>query len=460
MSRLLPQTALVLGLCAATAAVGALAFASDPMLGLAALGAPVALVVLVSPQIGVALLLFALPLEELAALSPGGVFTLHKLLGLAVVGAWGVQALVRRQPIRLPREAVWPALFVGWSAASALWATDPATTNHMTITFVQLLLLYVMLVNTLDTPRAFRRALYAHVAGAVALCGLGLYLAGQGIMQAGRAAIVVNHELLLEPNAFAAALLVPLAICLGGASDRSRRGLEMTALVAAGGLFFATIFLTMSRGSLVAATVMVFLVGALRRRLVIPLAAAALAIPALVLVGPTLWERLAEGATLADRGAGRLDIWRVGWTIIREHPLLGVGLGGFPLVYFDYLSQATGISWRHAAGVAESMQRFPHNSYVGTTAELGVVGLVLLALTLGTHLVAAARAWRLLERHRHPAAGLVLIVLVALVALIVLGGSIDTGHRKYLWLVLALSALPAMRLGGARGVAQPFRRAA
>jgi len=455
-----PPALAVLVACGLGTAVAALAFATDPLLGLAALAAPVALVVAASPAIGAALLLFALPLEELGALTPGGMLTLHKLLGMAVIGAWAVQALVRRQRIRLPSQAVWPALFVGWAAVSTLWAVDTATATRTTITFVQLLFLYVMLVNTLDTPAAIRRALLAHVAGALVLCGLGFWLAGQGLMQAGRAAIVVNHELLLEPNAFAAALLLPLAICVGLGGDRTRPALERAALTVAGGVFVTTILLTMSRGALVAGVVMILVVAALRGRLLLPLAAGLLAIPGILIVGPELWQRLAEGATLADRGAGRLDIWRVGWEIIREHPLFGVGIGGFPLVYFDYLSQATGISWRHVAGVAESMERFPHNAYVGATAELGVVGLVLLVATLGAHLGAAFRSWRRLAAQHRATACIALTGFAALLALTVLGGSIDTAHRKYVWLGLALSVLPAMRLGGGMAVAQPFRRAA
>src|SRR5947208_213334 len=85
----------------------------------------------------------------------------------------------------------------------------------------------------------------------IGLAALGLYLAGHGLRQAGRAAIVVNHELLLEPNAFAAALLLPLAVCLG-AIDRTRPAAEVAALVLAGALFVTTIVLTLSRGALLA----------------------------------------------------------------------------------------------------------------------------------------------------------------------------------------------------------------
>jgi hypothetical protein len=43
----------------------------------------------------------------------------------------------------------------------------------------------------------------------------------------------------------------------------------------------------------------------------------------------------------------------------------------------------------------------------------------------------------------------------------VLGAGFDTGHRKFLWLVLALAALPGMRIGRAAETPEPsYRRAA
>src|SRR5205814_3948343 len=138
------------------------------------------------------------------------------------------------------------------------------------------------------------------------------------------------------------------------------------------------LLLTLSRGAVVGLAAMALVVSVARGHLLLPVFAVLLAVPGLLIVPPEFWQRWSEGSTLADRGAGRLDIWHVGWVVIREHPLLGVGLGGFPLVYYEFLSQATGISWKHAESVAQVMFKFPHNIYVGAAAELGVVGLGLL----------------------------------------------------------------------------------
>jgi putative inorganic carbon (HCO3(-)) transporter len=450
----------VVGAGAAVLAAGALGFVVDPRLGLVALGAPAALIVVTAPAAGVALLLFALPLEELAALAPGGFLTLHKLLGMAVVAGWLLHALLQRQPIRVPSIALVPGAFVLWAAVSALWAVDPAMATHMTLTYVQLVALYLLVVNVLDTPAALRRALHAHVAGAVVLCIFGLYLTGQGILQGGRTAIVVDHELLMEPNGFAAALLVPIAICLAGALDRTRPTWERVAVTLAGTLCVTTVVLTMSRGALLALGAMVIVASVARGQIALLVGAVLLAVPGALLAGPEFWQRLAEGATLADRGAGRLDILHVGSVIVREHPLIGVGLGGFPLVYYEYLAQAAGISWQHALAVAHTLEKAPHNIYLGVTAELGIVGLGLLVAAVAVHLRAALRAWRRLEAAHHPAAALVLAGAMALLAMAVQGAFFDVEHRKSFWLALGLAAIAARRPTAALPAAVPLRSAA
>jgi O-antigen ligase len=440
-------------------AAGGLAFLLSPRLGALALAVPVGLIVWTSPALGAAFLLFLLPLEELAALTPDGVLTLHKLLGVAVFGAWAVRALVRHEEVRLPPGLLPLGLLVAWGATSVLWAVDPRIALQTTTTAVQLLAFYVLVANVLDTPATLRRALGAHVAGGVVLSLAALWLMHEGILQRGRAAIVVDQQLLVQPNALAAVLILPVTITLVGALDRGRAGFERIALAAAGVLCLTAVMLTMSRGALFALAAVIAVVSAARGAWLLVLGLA-LALPGAWLAGPELAQRLAEGATFADRGAGRLDIWQVGWVVIRDNPLVGVGLGCFPLVYYDYLSQATGISWAHVMGVLHTLQKASHNAYLGTTAELGVIGLALFVWALGAHLRDAFVAWRALDRRRHPAADVMLVGVAALVACVVLAFASDIENRKFLWLAFGMAAVG--RLHVARAVRAPasLRRAA
>ena len=60
----------------------------------------------------------------------------------------------------------------------------------------------------------------------------------------------------------------------------------------------------------------------------------------------------------------RLDFYRASLAIIQEHPLIGVGTGGFPRAY----AQQT-------RGTDAFQTRNPHNEYLNIGVQLGVVGL-------------------------------------------------------------------------------------
>jgi O-antigen ligase len=440
----------VLGGGLAAVAIGGAAFSLDARLGLLVLALPVGVLMLSSPLVGTTLLLFAMPLEELSAIVPG--LPLNRLLGVVVVGMWLLYALVRRRRIRVPGIAL-PAMgFILWGGASALWAVDLATALRQTGTLLLLFGLYVLVVNVLDTPWAVRRALWAHVAGATTLALFGLYLTSEGVLQGGRTALVVDARLLMEPNFLAAALLLPIAFCLTASIDRGRPNFERVLLLLAAIVCITAILLTMSRGAIVAVVIVAIAVAVARRHFLLPVLGLLLALPGLLMVGPEFWDRWTNALTLADRGAGRLDIWQVGWLVVRSRPFVGVGLGSFPAVYYGYLAEAAGVSPQHAEHIAHVLTMGPHNIYLSAAAELGVVGLVLMVATLLVHLFVAFRTWWRLEAVRHPTAGLALGVAAAVLALSVQGASLDIALRKYFWTALGLAALGARR--------QPVARAA
>lgn len=74
----------------------------------------------------------------------------------------------------------------------------------------------------------------------------------------------------------------------------------------------------------------------------------------------------------------RLIVWEDTLGMIRDHPLLGVGLGGFRVAFPHYQSFATDLVWDHA-----------HNDYVEALAETGVLGGVLILAALMVFFTAA-----------------------------------------------------------------------
>jgi hypothetical protein len=135
-------------------------------------------------------------------------------------------------------------------------------------------------------------------------------------------------------------LLPPLALALGlgllAPLGRWRRALFLGAGAAAG----AASILSLARiawGSL--AAMCGVLLGAGRRRLGVAAAAVALA-GAVALVAPGVRLRVENGANVKIN-ADRLLIWRVCGAVVRDHPLVGIGPGNFPVVsqrYFDRIA--------------------------------------------------------------------------------------------------------------------------
>ncbi len=70
----------------------------------------------------------------------------------------------------------------------------------------------------------------------------------------------------------------------------------------------------------------------------------------------------------------RFDYYTNTLAIIREHPLLGVGTGGFGAAYDERIKDT-----------AMARSNNPHNQYLLTTAQFGVVGLIMLLILYAAH---------------------------------------------------------------------------
>ena len=86
-----------------------------------------------------------------------------------------------------------------------------------------------------------------------------------------------------------------------------------------------------------------------------------------------------------ERNAGRVRVWDwwVGYEMFRDHPLTGIGLGGYKISFVpykaDFLATPQGAAYEFP--IARAAQA--HNEYVQVAAELGVVGLLVLAAGIG-----------------------------------------------------------------------------
>src|SRR5438046_6817160 len=149
---------------------------------------------------------------------------------------------------------------------------------------------------------------------------------------------------------------------------------------------------------------------------------------------------------LDELSIGRADQLRTFYTVFAEHPLVGVGPGGF----------AAWVPRVVPGGKAQEM----HNSYLGVLGETGAIGgLIMLALLAD----AMARTLRFLlwaVRARDPDALMAARALLVSYASILMYGMLNYGLRqRHFWFVIALTvALPHVYMRWRAGARVAERR--
>ena len=94
-----------------------------------------------------------------------------------------------------------------------------------------------------------------------------------------------------------------------------------------------------------------------------------------------------------ERNAGRVRAWNwwVGYEMWKDHPVTGIGLGGYKIFFVPYKAEflATPRGAAYDFPIARAAQA--HNEYVQVAAELGLVGLLVLAAGIGLAVYVLAR---------------------------------------------------------------------
>jgi len=328
----------------------------------------------------------------------------------------GLGELLRPLADVLPGDAAAARDGIGWGTLSL----DPGATVDSLLLALGYAALFVFVVNFVDSRERVLRLVQGIVAigGAVALLGLVQDLAGAeriyGLMSLrfGGAPYgpFVNH------NHFAGMMemTIPLTLGLllrrlfrpvlprrrGAAGEPSGPGSAARRLLEGGGeakgeragqallltlvlvVMLAALFRSLSRGGLMAlvvagAAVLLLLAigGRLSRWEVAAMVlVATLAIGAFLVVGPEealAHFRQAEDLQNEPSLVGRARVWQATLAIVPQFPLVGAGLGTFPLAFLQHYPPGTEMYWLQA-----------HNDYVQLLAEVGGAGSLVAAVAL------------------------------------------------------------------------------
>ncbi len=330
----------------------------------------------------------------------GLTLTLLEASSAVAVGTWLVTLLLKRdQRLAAGTQALLIVLFMAETAFAFLIGV---TNGYTTATFhdygkflLALLLVFVVwnVAAKLDDARRLATVLLLG-GGAAAFIGLALYAGGASLttrvlvrlipygypssrivryIEDNPAKSMRLTSTSVDPNSFGGLLAVMVVLACALLIARHQSVARWVTLPAFGLCGLATL-LTYSRGAWVGIAAGLAVLALLRYRwLILPGVAAAIPV-AFLGFGANFVHRMWLGLTLQDPATKlRLAEYRNALAIIKTHPLFGVGFGNAPSI-----DQQTGVS----------------SIYLTLGERVGLVGLAIFLIAVGSIALAGFRAWR------------------------------------------------------------------
>jgi len=317
---------------------------------------------------------------------------LYLVLAASVL-AFAVRVLREPAVVPVPRLLGLPlAAFAAFAAVSFLWTHDERQGAIALAFFVFPFVAGFGIVARSQVAAWLPRALaFTLVALGVLFAGIGLWQAETRTLFFARDLEVANAyttffrvtSLFKDPSLYGRYLVVPIAVLLVAIWLRRGRPIEWIVVAGVVAFLFAGLYFSYSQSSFVALFVVTFavaLVGAGRRlRIVLVTCAAAAALAAAGFAASVV-----DGQSAKEVTSGRSRLVEITLDAFRVNPVVGVGVGGQPLVSAEENGRRT------------SRRSASHTTPLTVLAEVGVVGFALYAWLLG----AASWALVLVTRHR------------------------------------------------------------
>jgi O-antigen ligase len=343
-----------------------------------------------------AVLLFR-PQDQLPGLNSLHVAEVCALIG---IGPMLLHRFARRLPVfRVTPETTALALFGAVILATAPFSFWPGGAVHeFTDEYVKVLIVFVLMMNTLTTPRRLEQLTWLILLciGYVALRGVIDYARGANLIEGNRLTGAVNG-VYGNPNDLALVMVtfVPVAAVVAISSRFSpAKRLGAAAITS---LMLATIVFTKSRGGMLglgAALAALILLG---RRIRPGFGAAVVAciLCAAPFAPASFWTRMAsivdekqDARDFTGSREARRVVMEEAFATFAEHPFTGIGAGQFQ----NYNPPGRRERWRET-----------HNTLLQVAAETGIFGLASFSFLIGCAAVGAVRTQRMLNRARRSA---------------------------------------------------------
>ena len=352
---------------------------------------------------------------------------MQMLLGLAFLN-WSVGLRHRpREPVRAPLAGPMAA-FVGISLLSALLIQNAHSIKE-SLSGGMPMLVYLVALNVMARPGWALRSARFVVAGGVLAAILGLVQAAfqeQNLRISGS----LSHYMTFS-GVVLVAVLVALGLLIFGSSARER-GLVALGLVP----MIGALLLTQTRGAWVGLAAGAAVLLALWRLRALPLLPIA-AVLAYLIAPAHVQDRIRSTVDPNDGTVNeRYVMWETGLSMVRAHPVLGVG---------PRMTQANYDAYRPADDPFTALPTpgHLHNNLVQTAAERGLLGLLLWLAIWVAWFFRVALLCRQLAPEERAARAVVVGSLAAMVAFQVMGlFEFNMGDSEVATLAMFVMALP------------------
>ena len=325
---------------------------------------------------------------------------------LLVALAWRGRANLGREQVLtfLRTGANLPVLLLAaWIALSCALSPHKAFAIQESLKWGAGILLYFVVANHFrQSKHLFLLAdtlLFLGISGAIV--SLGQYT----MQPADRAALLFGNQQLL--GSFLMILLPMVAILAFTEKDNKRQLVAQAATVLMTGCLLLAQTRSAWMGTAAGLTTLAALVAfssrksvgaglkAQKHKMVMPAVLAVIAIGFAGLMASqngSVVERVSSMSSVSGIGTvqTRLQQWQGAVEMIKSSPVMGIGVGNFPLYQKEFTNMGASIP-TGSFGTRVSLAEQAHNFYLQTTAELGLIGLLLFVGMVGTFLVMAAK---------------------------------------------------------------------
>lgn len=311
-----------------------------------------------------------------------------------------------------------PVALLGVYLLSTVFSIAPAHSLAETLRLVSLVItLYLALVYIQDEKDLQRLGYTLIIVGAVlGLIAIAEYLTGWFFFSA-TPAVVINRRAnttFADPNIFARFLVITF---LFSVAELERRTSWLSRLIPLAAILLqgAGLGITGSRGGILALGVsaIIFVILIPRRRLTLSaMVLMGFAIVAAALLNPAIMARIESLRTglLTASGGIREYLWRSGIAMVRDHPVVGIGVGTFGVAFTTIYPYFNPYSTFYVS--------LSHTAVLTVLAETGFVGFTVLYFLFGKTLQRGWAISRMMcnERLRFLSAGIVAGIIAIFVS--------------------------------------------